>query len=199
VLIRGKKNTAYKPSEAKQSRCPTDIDCHDLLRRSRNDVLKSYFFLQTLRQSFNKGPDSVPRLSKSSHNLMLRADYKRRVIKSPVNHFCLTAEYRTQLFRSIAQGNYIIKIYAGQIIDALGILLRDINSRFSHYLDGPFIETCRAYSSRVGIDNIAFYVPCPALSHLASAGITRAEKQDFELFFRQIYNQLPFNHLTNLY
>jgi len=154
VFIRGKKNTAYKPSEAKQSRCPTDIDCHDLLRRSRNDVLKSYFFLQTLRQRLNKGPDSVPRLSKCSHNLMLRADYKRRVVKFPMNHFHVTRKYRAQLFRSIAQGNYIIKIYTGQIIDALGILLRDINSGLSHYFDGPFIETRRAYSSRICIDNI---------------------------------------------
>ena len=90
--------------------------------------------------------------------------------------FRLACEDRTGFVCLIADGDNIIEWHIRQFIDVLGMVPADVHARFGHDLDGPSVHAMRLDAGGVRFDLVDLQLLRPAFSHLASAGIARAEK-----------------------
>ena len=98
-----------------------------------------------------------------------------------MGHLCLSRKYGAILIGIGADSNHVIRFNIFDVFNGLRLLLADVDSHFGHDLDGMRIQTFGDYAGRVGFDLIREKVSRPALGHLASAGIRRAQKKNFEL------------------
>ena len=79
-----------------------------------------------------------------------------------------------------ADRHHVVKLDGEQLVDVLGAVLGDVHAGLGHHLHGERVESMGFDPRRVGLDLVALEVPSPALSHLAAAGISRAEEEDFQ-------------------
>ena len=81
------------------------------------------------------------------------------------------------LIRVFAKRNNIIKRFFSEIGDCFAALPGDVDANFLHNTDCARIQSVSFQPCRICINYISFQVPRQSLGHLASTGITGAEKQ----------------------
>ena len=78
----------------------------------------------------------------------------------------------------VADGDHVVELDVGQLVDVLRALARDVDARLGHDLHGVADSAVGRDAGRVGLDHVALQVPRPAFGHLAAAGVAGAEEQD---------------------
>jgi hypothetical protein len=70
-----------------------------------------------------------------------------RIVKIPVNPFCVPGEGWTTLVSVIADGNYEVEVLVHKLINRFGSMLRDIYANLAHDLDRFRSHTAGFYTS----------------------------------------------------
>ncbi len=67
-------------------------------------------------------------------------------------------------------------------------MLRNVHARFRHDFDGVRVQAVFLDPRRIRLEHVAFQVARPAFSHLAAAGVSGAEEQDFQFRHWRLHN-----------
>ncbi len=100
-----------------------------------------------------------------------------RIIESPVDRLGARKE-RTILLCPIANRNNVVELLVKKLVQALGFLVSDVDSKFIHHLDRTRVQTFRIGSCTRNIVSVAGQLPQDGLGHLAACGIAGANKED---------------------
>jgi hypothetical protein len=96
-----------------------------------------------------------------------------------------------------ANSYHVIEGDVPQFGNVFGSLAGNINARLGHDTDRIRVQAMRLDPGRVRLDRVALESPRPAFSHLAAAGIARAEKEDFRLLVHLgLFHQTGFKAKT---
>lgn len=104
----------------------------------------------------------------------------RGIVEGFVDDFGFAGEDGAGFLGVVAHGDYVVELDVAETLDGLGAVLRDIDAGHAHDFDGDAVESVGFGSGGVGFEGIGFEVAGPAFGHLTSAGISRAEEEDFD-------------------
>jgi len=103
----------------------------------------------------------------------------RRIVEADVYHPRLAVKRRAGFVSMSANGDHPIQLGVFEFVDVFRSLAGDVDAGLFHYLHRQLVHAVRRNTRRAGIDLVAFEMSGPTFSHLASAGVARAEKKNF--------------------
>jgi hypothetical protein len=100
----------------------------------------------------------------------------RRVVETDMDFFGPSRKKRAGFVGMPAEGSHNIKFSQRQLIDCLGRVMGYIHTGLGHHPDRQRVEAVFFDAGRISLDLVRLQKSCPALGHLAAAGIARANK-----------------------
>lgn len=182
--------------ELEVRRGKSDLDAATL-NRSEDD----YRLRQRPRQSFDVRPNLVPDPAVDVEGVFVGlgvACELRRIVEGSVDDFGVSGKDRAVFVRVAADGDHNIEIDVGEFAQTFGVVFGNIDTGFEHDAFGDAVEAVLFDARGIGLKNAGLQMTCPALRHLAAAGIPRAQEEDASYVVVGCHNVLSENYSSRL-
>jgi hypothetical protein len=132
----------------------------------------------SVRQLLEEAPHSLVYLaantSECGESFRFAALHGRGVFEAPVNSLRPSRKHRTVVPRVVANRDHVIEWLAGEFIDRLRAVARNVDSDFLHNRDGFGPHQARLRAGALDLITAAALVPKQAFAHLAARRVASA-------------------------
>src|SRR5829696_2996981 len=120
----------------------------------------------------------VTNAAKDSESPELIAFRCRRIVKAPMNLFCLTRKNRTLFASIVTNRDHVIKFLIDKLINRLRAVLGNINADIAHRRNRLGSNTTRRHAGTCYIKHFPRHLAQQTFRHLATCRVSGAKKQN---------------------